>query len=125
MSNGMDGKRHSHLRLKRLGIDTYRQHVIYMSRDCHLCRSEGFEVRSRVAVSLAGQVWPVPSFGSSTNSMQILAVRAGGPRNRDALILTFYHRTALTVSGNSREPGVVICGPISQGIDYLRKRGTR
>lgn len=45
-------KRHSHLRLKRLGIDTYREHVIYMSRDCHVCRSEGFEVRARVAVSL-------------------------------------------------------------------------
>lgn len=52
MSDVTDRRRHSQLRLKRLGIDTYREHVIYMSR---VCRSEGFEVRSRVAVSLAGK----------------------------------------------------------------------
>jgi thymidine phosphorylase len=43
------------LRLRRLGIDTYRQFVIYMNRDCHVCRAEGFEVRSRVAVKLGGK----------------------------------------------------------------------
>ena len=52
-SNGQ--KRHSRLRLRRLGIDTYREYVIYMNRDCHVCRSEGFEVRSRVAVRLGGR----------------------------------------------------------------------
>lgn len=44
----------SHLRLKRLGIDTYREHVIYMRPDCHVCLSEGFAVRSRVRVSANG-----------------------------------------------------------------------
>ena len=42
----------SRLQLKRLGIDTYREFVIYMNRDCHVCRAEGFEVRSRIAVRL-------------------------------------------------------------------------
>ncbi len=42
----------SRLRLTRLGIDTYREFVIYMNRDCHVCRAEGFEVRSRIAVRL-------------------------------------------------------------------------
>jgi thymidine phosphorylase len=55
MSNVAGEKRHSHLRLKGLGIDTYREHVIYMSRDCHVCRSEGLGVRARVMVSLAGK----------------------------------------------------------------------
>ena len=46
---------HSHLQLKRLGIDTYREFVIYMNRDCDVCRSEGFEVRFRIAVGLNGR----------------------------------------------------------------------
>lgn len=38
------------LRLRRLGIDTYQEPVVYMRSDCHVCRSEGFEARSRVRV---------------------------------------------------------------------------
>ncbi len=43
------------LRLRRLGIDTYQEAVIYMRRDCHVCRSEGFEAQARVAVHLNGR----------------------------------------------------------------------
>ena len=43
---------HNTLLVKRMGIDTYRKHVIYMRDDCHICRSEGFEALSRVAVKL-------------------------------------------------------------------------
>ena len=39
------------LRLKRLGIDTLQEAVIYMRRDCHVCRSEGFSTRSRIRVN--------------------------------------------------------------------------
>lgn len=28
------------LRLKRMGIDTYQEPVIYMRSDCHVCRAE-------------------------------------------------------------------------------------
>ncbi|HWP47597.1 MAG TPA: thymidine phosphorylase family protein [Candidatus Limnocylindrales bacterium] len=38
------------LRLRRLGIDTYQEAVIYMHRDCYVCRSEGFEAQARVQV---------------------------------------------------------------------------
>ncbi|RZI42883.1 thymidine phosphorylase family protein [Herbaspirillum sp. HC18] len=38
------------LRMRRIGIDTYLEPVIYMRRDCHICRSEGFEAYSRVEV---------------------------------------------------------------------------
>lgn len=38
------------LRVRRMGIDTYQEPVIYMREDCHVCRSEGFEAQSRVLV---------------------------------------------------------------------------
>lgn len=45
----------SRLTLRRLGIDTYQEHIVYMRADCHVCRSEGFEARSRVRVSARGK----------------------------------------------------------------------
>ncbi len=39
------------LRLKRLGIDTHQEAVIYMRRDCHVCRAEGFSARARIRVN--------------------------------------------------------------------------
>lgn len=45
----MNGHR---LRLRQLGIDTQQEHVIYMHRDCHVCRAEGFQAQTRVEVSL-------------------------------------------------------------------------
>ncbi len=42
------------IRLRRLGIDTYQEPVLYMHRDCHVCHSEGFEAQSRVEVALNG-----------------------------------------------------------------------
>ncbi len=55
---GMDeAPRHgtSTLRLRRLGIDTYDDPVIYMRADCPVCRSEGFEAHSRVSARLDGR----------------------------------------------------------------------
>ncbi|MBU1007542.1 thymidine phosphorylase family protein [Candidatus Dependentiae bacterium] len=43
------------LSLKKLGIDTYKDSVIYMRQDCHICASEGFEARSRVRVDHGGR----------------------------------------------------------------------
>ena len=45
----------STIRLRRLGIDTYQEPVLYMHRDCHVCHSEGFEAQSRVEVTLGSQ----------------------------------------------------------------------
>lgn len=45
----------SPLTLKRLDIDTYKESVIYMHKDCHVCRSEGFVAHSRVEVSVNGK----------------------------------------------------------------------
>jgi len=40
------------LKARRLGIDTYKEAIIYMREDCHVCRAEGFEVQARVKVTL-------------------------------------------------------------------------
>ena len=39
------------LNLRPLGIDTLQEHVVYMRRDCHVCRAEGFEAKARVEVA--------------------------------------------------------------------------
>ena len=46
----------STLTLKRLGIDTYHEAVLYMNRNCHVCRSEGFVAQSRVQVTLGDRI---------------------------------------------------------------------
>lgn len=46
-------QRQNMLRIRRMGIDTYQEAVIYMHQDCHVCLSEGFEAQSRVEVVLA------------------------------------------------------------------------
>lgn len=38
------------LKLKWLGIDTYMESVIFMNKNCPLCRSEGFDIHARIAV---------------------------------------------------------------------------
>ena len=43
------------LQVRRLGIDTYYEPVVFMRSDCAICRSEGFESHSRVLVSLHGR----------------------------------------------------------------------
>lgn len=42
----------STLTLKYLGINTYKEPVIYMREDCHICKSEGFYAQARVRVDL-------------------------------------------------------------------------
>jgi thymidine phosphorylase len=46
---------HDALRLRHLGLDTYRAPVVYMRKDCHVCRAEGFEAQSRVEVRLGNR----------------------------------------------------------------------
>src|SRR3954451_11934658 len=40
--------RSSSLRVRRLGLDTRYEAVVFMHRDCHVCRSEGFTAHARV-----------------------------------------------------------------------------
>ncbi len=43
----------SRLRLRRLGIGTHQEAVIYMRPDCHVCRAEGFAAHARILVEHA------------------------------------------------------------------------
>lgn len=48
----MTAQRHAHaptrMRVRRAGIDTYQAPVVYMRKDCEVCRAEGFEALARV-----------------------------------------------------------------------------
>lgn len=44
--------KHLDLTLKYLGINTFKDPVIYMREDCHICQSEGFMAQARVRVTL-------------------------------------------------------------------------
>jgi thymidine phosphorylase len=49
----MDHGPRSFLVLKRMGIDTHQEPIVYMRADCHVCRSEGFSAQSRVLITTA------------------------------------------------------------------------
>ncbi len=43
------------LRIRRLGIDTYQEPVVFLREESHVCRSEGFESQSRVELRQNGK----------------------------------------------------------------------
>ena len=38
------------LQVRRLGVDTYQESVVYLNRECSVCKSVGFESQSRILV---------------------------------------------------------------------------
>jgi thymidine phosphorylase len=48
-------KMNNSLRLKRLGIDTYDNFVVYLRQDSDVCRAEGFSSHTRVRVEAGGK----------------------------------------------------------------------
>lgn len=47
------------LKLRRVAIDTYRENVAYLHRDCGRYRSEGFQALSKVEILVSGGAGPV------------------------------------------------------------------
>jgi thymidine phosphorylase len=47
--------RNDTLHVRRLGIDTYRENVAYLHRDCELYRAEGFQALSKVKICVNGK----------------------------------------------------------------------
>ncbi|MCB1878061.1 MAG: thymidine phosphorylase family protein [Chromatiales bacterium] len=43
------------LRLRRVAIDTYKENVAYLHRDCHIYRSEGFQALTKVEITFGQQ----------------------------------------------------------------------
>lgn len=56
------------LRLRRLGIDTHQEAVVYMRRDCPVCHSEGFAAQARIRVS-AGERSIIATLGQITTDL--------------------------------------------------------
>ena len=40
------------LRIRRIGIDTFRESVAYLHRDCPVVRAAGFQALSKVSVTV-------------------------------------------------------------------------
>jgi thymidine phosphorylase len=43
------------LKLKRIAIDTYRENVAYLHRECHIYRAEGFQALAKIEISANGR----------------------------------------------------------------------
>ena len=48
-------KHTEHLKLRRVAIDTYRENVAYMHRDCEIYRAEGFQALTKVEIKANGE----------------------------------------------------------------------
>lgn len=91
----MNANKKQALQLRKLGIDTYKESVIYMRADCHVCISEGFAVHARVNVTLGdrciiatlnfitSELLGTGEAGLSDNAWQLLAAKVG-----DEIIVT-------------------------------------
>ena len=53
--NANNNDNHQVLYAHRIGIDTYKQAIVFMRRDCDICRSEGFETRTRIHVAIGNR----------------------------------------------------------------------
>ena len=47
------------LKLRRVAIDTYRENVAYMHRDCEFYRSEGFQALNKIEIHTEKSAEPV------------------------------------------------------------------
>lgn len=43
------------LKVKNIGIDTYRENIVFMRSDCHVCQSEGFTALTRIVIHYNGR----------------------------------------------------------------------
>ena len=106
------------LRLRHLGIDTYQEPVIYMSKDCPVCRSEGWDAETRLRVSLSGRhiiatlnVLTGTLLAEDEASLSDVAWRSLGGREGDLLtvsspppLLSFRHVRAKVYGGRLEGP---------------------
>lgn len=52
MNNQYSSHAPNTMRARRVGVDSYQEPVVYMRRDCAVCRSEGFTAQVRVQLAL-------------------------------------------------------------------------
>ena len=61
------------LKLRKISIDTYRENVAYLHRDCPVYRSEGFQALSKIEIHKADDGAPVIAVLNVVNDEAILA----------------------------------------------------
>jgi len=61
------------LKLRKICIDTYRENVAYLHRDCPVYRSEGFQALSKIKIHKAGNGTPVIAVLNVVNDEALLA----------------------------------------------------
>ncbi|MEJ2577190.1 MAG: thymidine phosphorylase family protein [Gammaproteobacteria bacterium] len=71
----MQGKTSNNLRLRRVAIDTYKENVAYLHRDCQVYRSEGFQALSKVEI---GSLDRGPAVLATLNVVDDAAITAPG-----------------------------------------------
>jgi thymidine phosphorylase len=67
---GPPAGRDNRLRVRRLGIDTQYETVVFMRTDCHVCRSEGLAAHSRVRLSHNGRSAVATLYQVSTDMLE-------------------------------------------------------
>lgn len=90
---------HSHkLKIKNIGIDTYRENIIFMRADCHVCISEGFKALTRVIVHKNGNeiiatlnVVHSDIIGNGEVSLSIEAMNRLGVKDEDTVSISHLH----------------------------------
>ena len=98
---------HTAMRLRRMGIDTYRQPVVYMRSDCTICRAEGFEAQSLVEMHVADRsivallnIVTTDLLAHHEAGLSEVAWRMLGAR--DGNVVTFAHPPTLDSFGHVR-----------------------
>ena len=61
------------LKLRKISIDTYRENVAYLHRDCPVYRSEGFQALSKIEIHQATDGSPVIAVLNVVDDENILA----------------------------------------------------
>lgn len=77
------------LRIRRLGIDTYQETVVYMRSDCLVCQSEGFGAQTRIRIRVenisiiatlnivSSDILAVGEVGLSESAWELLKAKEG------------------------------------------------
>ncbi len=61
------------LKLRKISIDTYRENVAYLHRDCPVYRSEGFQALNKIEIHKANDGEPVIAVLNVVDDENILA----------------------------------------------------
>jgi thymidine phosphorylase len=105
------------LSLRRVAIDTYRENVAYMHRDCGNYRSEGFQALSKVEVLVDGVATPVLAVLNVVDDEAITAPDELGLSEQAFAQLGVPEGTRVSVS-QARQP-------VSLGAVHRKVRGER